>query len=151
MIKKLFSFILFPFLILSNVQAQTNPNFTSEYDLVNKELLNHLYGNCSSVGYECLENFTIKDTLYITATIFCNTYNNQNPEYWYKLALNNIKELSIMPYMMDYLSGANPVFSLWEIFMTGNNVTRDWNMVVRTFPGYGGNSDAFKQMYQGGE
>ena len=59
MIKKLFSFILFPFLILSNVQAQTNPNFTSEYDLVNKELLNSLYGNCSSVGYECLEHFSI--------------------------------------------------------------------------------------------
>ncbi len=52
MIKKLFAFILFPFLILSNVQAQTNPNFTCEYDLVNKELLNSLYGNCSSVGYE---------------------------------------------------------------------------------------------------
>ena len=60
------------------MQAQTSPTFTSEYDLVNKELLNTLYGNCSSVGYECLENFTIKDTLYITATIFCNTYNNQN-------------------------------------------------------------------------
>ena len=74
MIKKLFSFILFPFLILSNVQAQTSPTFTSEYDLVNKELLNHLYGNCSSVGYECLESFTIKDNLYNTGTTVCDSY-----------------------------------------------------------------------------
>ena len=74
MIKKLFAFILFPFLILSNVHAQTSPTFTSEYDLVNKELLKNSSYNCSSPNYFCLESFTIKDTLYATGTIICDTF-----------------------------------------------------------------------------